>query len=118
MGHVTFILHIKEGSFSEECYHLTGTCHYITQNYHLQANGLVEHQNRTTEDCNRKCTDKSQKWLQLLDGILFSVCIAKHCSTKFSPFQIMYNKDPVIPFQLADNQRDGNPVHQASQRSQ
>ena len=32
------------------------------------------------------------------------------CSTKYTLFCMIYNRDPVTPFELADNQRDGSPV--------
>ena len=82
--------------------------HYIITT-HKQMD-WVQHHNRTTQDCIRKYANESQNWLELLDGILFFVCLAKHYSTKYNPFHIMYNRDPMTPFQLADNQRDGNPV--------
>ena len=49
-------------------------------------------------------------WLELLDIILFSVHIAKHPSTKFTPFHMMYKRDTDTPFEFTDNQRDGNAV--------
>ena len=39
-----------------------------------------------------------------------SVCIAKDSSTKYIPFHIMYNRDPITPFELAYNQRHGNAI--------
>ena len=78
-------------------------CNCITLGYHPQANALVENQSRTMEDCIRKYADENQNWLELSDGILFSVYIAKYCSPKYRPFHIMYNRDPVTPFQLALN---------------
>ena len=38
------------------------------------------------------------------------ICIAKHSSTKYTPLHMVYNRDPVKPFKLAENQRDSNPV--------
>ena len=76
---------------------LTGMCHNITSSYHPQENGLIEQQSRTMEDC-IKYTDKSQNWLELLDGMLISLHIAKHSSTKYTPSCMMYDRDQVTPF--------------------
>ena len=78
MGHVTFKLQIKAGknSAAQQAHN------HITSGYNLQANGLVEHQKMTMEDCIRRYMEESQHWLELLDRILFSVHITKHCSTK------------------------------------
>ena len=57
-----------------------------------------------------KYTDVNQNWLELLDGILLSIYIAVHCSTKYTLFCMMYNRGPVTPFKLAFNHRDGSTV--------
>ena len=38
------------------------------------------------------------------------VCIAKHSSTKYTPFYFIYNINPVTPFELTNNQWDSNLV--------
>ena len=73
---------------SEEFYCLTGIYHCITPSCHLKDND-PEYQNRNREDCIRKHVDESHNWLELVDGIIFSAHIAKHFSTKCTPFHMM-----------------------------
>ena len=69
------------------------------------------------EQNNRGLHSEKQQWkLQLdslLDGIFFSVCIAKHSSMKDPLFCMMYNSYPLTSFEVTDDQWDGNPVHSA-----
>ena len=39
-------------SITDEFYHLTGTQCHRTSSHHSQTDGLGEHENRTSEDCN------------------------------------------------------------------
>ena len=41
-------------------------------------------------------------WLPTLNSVLFSICCQVHSSTGFSPFHMLYDKDPILPFQLLD----------------
>ena len=75
--------------------------HCSKSSCYSQANGLEKHQNRMIEDCIRKYADESQNWLKVLDGILFSVHIAKHCSSKYSPFYTMYKMNLVDIFSIS-----------------
>ena len=63
-------------SSTDEYFHLISTCHDITSKLYPQANGLVEHQNRMTEEYIWRYADEGQNWLELLNGILFSVHLA------------------------------------------
>ena len=38
--------------------------------------------------------------LYIIDGILFAHRISKHFSTKYSPFFLLYNREPVLPIDL------------------
>jgi hypothetical protein len=92
---------------SAELCRLSGVKQRITSAYHPQANGLVERQNRTTEACILKsCRDRQDQWIYALDSILFACRTSKHASTGFTPYRMMFNRDPVIPAELADNLRD------------
>lgn len=65
-------------------------------------NGLVEEQNHTIEDCICKVMEKDNGWYLVIDSVLFTCCIATHCSTGVSPYQMMYNKDPILSFEYKD----------------
>ena len=41
-------------------------------------------------------------WNVLLNSVLFSVRCQAHSSTGYSPFHMMYQKDPIMPFHYAD----------------
>ena len=41
-------------------------------------------------------------WVRLLPSILFAIRTAKHSSMGYSPYRMLYNKDPIMPFQHAD----------------
>ena len=51
----------------------------------------------------KKYKDESQNWLEILDDILFSVPTAKHCLKIYILFCMIYNRDPMTPFDIADN---------------
>ena len=57
----------------KQLHELTGVEQRVTSAYHPQANGLVEHQNRTTKDSLVKVLeDNSEMWRQIIEGILFA----------------------------------------------
>ena len=41
-------------------------------------------------------------WYEMLDSVLFACRVTQHRSTGYSPFQMLYNKDPILPFEYAD----------------
>ena len=65
-------------------------------------NGLVERENRTTEDCTRKVMENDNDWYNVLDSVLFTCHIATHSSAGVSPYCMVYNKDPILPFECKD----------------
>ena len=38
-------------------------------------------------------------WVDLLPSVLFSIRTSRHSSTGFSPFRMLYQKDPIMPFE-------------------
>ena len=86
---------------ANEVHSMTGTRHRITSAYHPQANGLVERQNRTIKIALVKVLDENAtRWPYIIEGILFARRVSRHHSTKFSPFYMMYNRDPILPNDL------------------
>ena len=55
-----------------------------------------------------KYANEYQNWLGLSKFILVLVFFAKHSLTKYTPFHMVDKRDHIMPFQLADNHRDGN----------
>ena len=86
---------------SSEFYQLTGTHHKVTAAYHPQSNGLVERSHRTIENmiC-KQVTHPDVNWLETIDSVLFAIRVSRHCSTKTSPFNILYGHEPKLPFEM------------------
>ena len=70
--------------------------HIKTSPYHPQSNSFAERPHRTMIDCLAKISDKND-W----DLYLSSFCAAYNCtqsaSRKFSPFFLLYHRDPILP---------------------
>ena len=62
----------------------------------------MERCHRTIEDVIKKVITEQTDWLGTLNSVLFSIRCQVHSSTGFSPFWMLYDKDPILPFQLAD----------------
>ena len=50
----------------------------------------------------RKIFLNQEDWYGILDSVLFAICISKHSSTGVSPYRMVYNKDPILPFEYAN----------------
>ena len=46
--------------------------------------------------------ENDNDWYNVLDSVLFACCIATHSSTGVSPYHMVYNKDPILPFEYKD----------------
>ena len=82
----------------------------ITSAYHPQANGEVERFNRTTQEAFLKTQEfhdrvaqENTDWAKKLQSILFAYRIHKKASTHFSPFYMMYGREPLIPWQMQNH---------------
>lgn len=75
----------------------------MTSAYHPQANSLVERQNRTIKNCFLKVLqDNSNKWPYILQGVLFVHRTTQHNSTNVSPFQVLYQREPILPVDVCN----------------
>ena len=63
---------------------------------------MVERCHRTIEDVVRKLMTEQTDWLKMLNSVLFSIRCQTHSSTGFSPMRMLFNKDPMLPFQHVD----------------
>ena len=80
-------------NLNSELMQFTGTEHHITSAYHPQANGLVERFNQTSQNSLRKCSTKcNEDWDIVLPSVLFAIRTCAHKATKYSPFELMFNR--------------------------
>ena len=69
--------------------------------YHPLASGLCERQNRTIKEALVKVLDECSVELpSVIDGVLFSHWVSRHSSTKYSPYFLLYNREPVLPVDI------------------
>eukprot|EP00731_Ephydatia_muelleri_P003369 Em0001g3369a len=81
--------------FQANClFKLTGIEHRISSPYHPQTNGLDERTNQTLTRALIKFSEAKENWDESIDAALYAYRIAKQDSSQFSPFFIMYNRNP------------------------
>ena len=73
---------------------LTGIEHKISSSYHPQTKGLDERTNQTLTRALIKFSEAKENWDENIDAALYAYRIAKQDSSQFSPFFIMYNRNP------------------------
>ena len=65
---------------------------------------LVERQNRTIKNSLVKVLDANPtQWPYIIEGILFAHRVSRHSSTKYSPFFLLYNGEPILPVDVKYN---------------
>ena len=88
-------------SLTNHLFKLTGVHHIISTAYHPQTNGLDERFNQTLQRTLLKMIDDNQnEWDKFLDSVLFAYRTSKQASTKFSPFFLLYGREPILPVDL------------------
>ena len=64
-------------------------------------NGLDERTNQTLKARLSKLVNETQNdWLGFLDAVAYSIRIQKHQSTKFSPYFMLFGRQPRGPMQV------------------
>ena len=91
-------------------FEMTGVKQCISSAYHPQTNGLDEWLNQTLITTLKKVMDaSSDDWDDHVSAALYTYRVSKQVSTKFSPFFLMYNRQPQKAITLAieeENNRD------------
>ena len=68
---------------------------------------MVERCNCSIEDIVCKMMLAESDWCLILPSVLFGLWTSVHSSTGFTPFHMLYNFDPVLPFEYADKLNNG-----------
>ena len=80
---------------------MCGTDHRISSAYHPQSNGLDERMNQTLMRAMVKfVNDNHDDWDVHLKSILFTYRTSKNDSTKFTLFELMFGRAPVLPIEM------------------
>ena len=75
-----------------------GIARIRTSSYHPQSNGKTERFHRVMNDMIQKRISEDQtKWDEILQSCLGAYRMSKNESTKYSPYFVMYGRDPVLP---------------------
>ena len=70
----------------------------VTSAYHPQTNGLDERTNQTLKQRLSKLVNEHQNnWSDFLDEVAYSIRTQKQASTKFTPFYLMFGRNPNSP---------------------
>ena len=77
---------------------------------------MVERCHRTLQSVIVKVMEQQGNWYKLLNSVLFGMCCYTHSSTGFSAMRMLYNKDPIMPFEMADKLQHEN-CNQESEKS-
>ncbi|HVH96324.1 MAG TPA: DDE-type integrase/transposase/recombinase, partial [Bacillus sp. (in: firmicutes)] len=75
------------------------TKHRLTSPYRPQTNGMVERFNRTIGECLAKLSDE-REWDENIEAVLLAYRTKKHESTGFTPFQLIYGRQAILPIEL------------------
>ncbi|KAJ8381322.1 hypothetical protein SKAU_G00021000 [Synaphobranchus kaupii] len=81
-----------------------GVKHRITSAYHPQTNGLDERTNQTLKRAIGKTLDGHQeRWEDKLKEIVFAHNSCVHASTRYSPYRLMYGREPRLLSEVRAN---------------
>ena len=73
----------------------------ITFAYHCQSNRLCERQNRAIKDFLIKVLEeKVDQRTYIKDSVQFTHKVSRSTATKYSPFFLKYNRQPILPIDI------------------
>ncbi len=98
-----------QSSLLAELYSLCGITRTRTTAYHPQGDGLVERQIQTLSDTLSKMGTKRTDWLENLPSALFALRVTPQASTGFSPYELLYGREPLLPADLQFGHLIGEP---------
>lgn len=85
----------------DELFLVSGVRHMVSTAYHPQTNGLIEKFNQTLQRSLLKMVGENQdEWYKYLDSVVFAYNSSMQSSTKYSPFFLLYGRDPRLPVDL------------------
>ena len=74
--------------------------------YYAQANGQAEASNKgIIKLIKRKIEENPRRWHTTLNEALWSYRMACHCSSKVSPYQLVYGHDALLPWEIKTGSR-------------
>lgn len=69
--------------------------------FHSMGNALIEKYNRLCNDCiTAYCHENPDRWDSYINYITLAYNCSKQASTKFSPFELFYGRQPILPIDL------------------
>ena len=69
---------------------------------------MVEWCHRTLQSVITKVMQTQEDWPLLLNSVLFSMHCHTHSSTGYLPICLLFSKDPILPFELANKKQTSN----------
>ena len=69
---------------------------------------MVERYHRTLQAVIKKVMQSQEDWYSLLNSILFAMHSQNHSSIGYSPMRMLYQKDTILPFEMADKLNNGD----------
>eukprot|EP00731_Ephydatia_muelleri_P031113 Em0022g627a len=91
---------------------ILGVKRRLTTPYHPQANGLDERYNQTLQNMLAKFVSTKQTvWSSYLDTCTFAYNTSRHESSTYTPFQLMFGRQAILPVDIDLQKESGDELH-------